>query len=81
MSLLALQWLPRHAALTGAPDYGAGSVRSKPSVLAGMAGVYGFGGSKPMERAQVMKLPWYRQEGFFGMVALHHDRYVLDLGP
>ncbi|WP_104044847.1 cytochrome c oxidase assembly protein [Arthrobacter sp. ZGTC412] len=52
------------AALTAAPDHGAGSSsRNRLFVLAGMAGVYAFGGLKLMEQAPAMEVPWYTLVG------------------
>ena len=52
------------AALTGAPDPGTSSVaRQRMPVLAGMAGVYAFGGWKLTEQAPAMELPWYTSVG------------------
>jgi cytochrome c oxidase assembly factor CtaG/putative copper export protein len=65
MSLLALlSGCLATAALTGAPDPGTGSVaRNRLPVLAGMAGLYAFGGWKLIEQAPAMELPWYTSVG------------------
>lgn len=52
------------AALTAAPDHGTGNAaRQRLFVLAGMAGVYAFGGWKLTEQAPAMELPWYTSVG------------------
>jgi putative copper resistance protein D len=52
------------AALTAAPDQGtSSSSRNRLFVLAGMAGVYAFGGLKLMEQAPAMEVPWYTSVG------------------
>jgi cytochrome c oxidase assembly factor CtaG/putative copper export protein len=65
MSLLALlSGCFATATLTGTPDFGTGSAppRRLP-VLAGVAGVYAFGGWKLTELAPAMELPWYKSVG------------------
>ncbi len=60
MSLLALlSGCLVNAALTGSPDPGTSSTpRNRLSVLAGLAGLYAFGGWKLVEQALAMELPW-----------------------
>ncbi|MFF1253022.1 cytochrome c oxidase assembly protein [Pseudarthrobacter sp. NPDC058329] len=50
------------AALTGEPDPGTSS-SSRLFVLAGIGGVYAFGGWKLMEQAGAMEMPWYTSVG------------------
>jgi putative copper resistance protein D len=65
MSLLALlSGCLATAALTGTPDPGTGSAAGKRlPALAGMAGLYAFGGWKLIEQAPAMELPWYTSVG------------------
>lgn len=52
------------AALTGSPDSGTGSAGIKQlAVVAGMAGIYAFGGWKLIDQAAAMELPWYTSVG------------------
>jgi putative copper resistance protein D len=51
------------AALIAAPDQGISSSRSRLFVLAGMAGVYAFGGLKLLEQAPAMEMPWFTLVG------------------
>ena len=52
------------ATLTAAPDHGTGNAASQRLfVLAGMAGVYAFGGWKLTEQAPAMEMPWYTSVG------------------
>jgi putative copper resistance protein D len=51
-------------ALAAAPDHGTGdAARQRLLVLAGMAGVYSFGGWKLMEQAPAMEMPWFTSVG------------------
>lgn len=65
MSLLALlSGCLATAALTGTPDTGArNAARKRLVVVAGMAGLYAFGGWKLLEQAPAMELPWYTSIG------------------
>ncbi|MDR6416398.1 cytochrome c oxidase assembly protein [Pseudarthrobacter sulfonivorans] len=52
------------AALTGTPDPGtSSSPRNRLPVLAGIAGLYAFGGWKLVEQAPAMELPWNTSVG------------------
>jgi putative copper resistance protein D len=52
------------AALTGTPDHGTSNVaRKRLPVVAGMAGLYAFGGWRLLELASAMEMPWYTSVG------------------